>query len=124
MELVTRLPIEIVRLVYSYGSVELREQKEVYLSHVRTRLPYYIESVMREQAAHGFGYFFHQMHRTRRERLFKKVRQCCCCTRHMLRRPTHNTDGRILNFHNRRDEPECACACRYIMRRCSRAYYF
>ena len=124
MDLVKRLPIEIVRVIYSYGSAELREQKNVYTSHVRTRLPFYINVVIRDQYQEGLGTYFLRMPWPERERIFKKVRQCCCCTRHMSRRPTHARDGRIMNFHNRHDDPECDCACRYIMRRLSRAYLF
>jgi hypothetical protein len=75
---------------------------------------------MREQYLDGLGPFFLRIPGLERKRIFKKVRQCCCCARHMSRRPAHARDGRILNFHNRSDEPECDCACRYIMRRLSR----
>jgi hypothetical protein len=125
MELVQRFPVEIARLIYSFGSFELRVQKENYLRHIRTRIPRlttdYLNACLLTDL--DFIHFFSLKTAEERCRIFRKLRQCCCCQRHLARRPIHEIDARILNFHNRDAEPECDCACRYLMRRVAMAAY-
>ena len=125
MELVKRFPVEIARLIYSFGSFELRVQKDKCLRAVRTRIPRlttdHLDACLLTDL--DFIHFFSLKTAEERGRIFRKLRQCCCCPRHMARRPIHEIDGRILNFHNREPEPECDCACRYLMRRLAMAAY-
>jgi hypothetical protein len=121
MELVKRLPVEVVRLVFSFGSIELRAQKEKYLTQIRTRLPKYLHFLLDNYPL--VDYFF-RLGAERRFRIFNTVRRCCCCSRHLARRPIHANDSRMFYFHNRTDEPECHCPCRFLMRRISRANDF
>jgi hypothetical protein len=121
MELVVRFPVEIVRHIFSFGSPELRAQKRKYLQQIITRLPKYLSFLLDHYPLQNY---FYKVGPKQREGIFKTVRHCSCCARHLARRPIHANDARMYYFHNRDEEPECACACRYVMRRLARSADF
>lgn len=121
MELVARFPIEVVRHIFSFGSPELRGQKEKCLTKIRTRLPNYLNFLLDH---YPLTDYFYNLDAKKRAGIFKLASHCCCCPRHLARRPLHANDSRLSYFHNRDEEPDCDCACRYVMRRLSRANDF